>query len=84
MSIHALDYQLCASGRYYRHKRKEDIKALLFGFLLIAIFCLSLSLACMSSGTIILGTELNTNGQVEYLCLGNGCENLNGFSWNDK
>lgn len=33
-------------------------------------------LVILLSGPIVVGTEMNTNGLVEYLCLGKGCENL--------
>lgn len=28
------------------------------------------------SNTIILGSEMNTNGYVEYLCIGRGCDKI--------
>ena len=50
---------------------------------LIALFLmmslLSFSLLNIYSGydgTFILGSELNTNGQIEYLCLGRGCDHI--------
>lgn len=46
-----------------------------FLFLLaFTLFCIVMAFA--SSGPIVVGTELNTNGVVEYLCLGKGCETL--------
>lgn len=61
-----------------RHKRYvcEETKACLFTVCLI-ILCLGcFGTLLTESGPLVLGTELNANGQVEYLCLGWGCENL--------
>ena len=54
--------------------RTEDIKIYLFGAFLMALFIGGLAVALLSSGPIVLGSEMNTNGKVEYLCLGTGCE----------
>lgn len=45
--------------------------AFIFGVLLACLYIVYDNLE-----PIILGSELNTNGRVEYLCLGAGCENL--------
>lgn len=53
-----------------------------FSFLVLLLIA-SIIMAASQSGPIILGTEMNSNGHVEYLCLGNGCENLSDFYWKD-
>ena len=55
---------------------KEEIQALLFSVMLAIIVIISLIVAFTSLPAIVLGTELNTNGSVEYLCLGNDCNEL--------
>jgi len=71
--------------RHYKRRttrrRREEVKAILFaGFLTLVIAgCLSVSIA--SAGPMVLGTELNADGTVEYLCLGAGCENLAPMDW---
>lgn len=57
------------------------IKASCFAFALFTTIILLLLMAFMNSGPIILGTEMNTNGAVEYLCLGSGCDDLRDFDW---
>lgn len=67
----------------HRHKHyvREETKACIFTLCLV-IFSLScIATAFMESGPIILGTERNGNGTVEYLCLGTGCENLRPLDW---
>ena len=67
--------------RYYRSSRHEELKAVLFAsFLVIGTVGLLLT-SFLTSGPIVLGTEMNTNGLVEYLCLGNGCENMTSMDW---
>lgn len=51
---------------------------------LVALFVGSLTMACLNTGPIILGTEMNDNGLVEYMCLGTGCEDFTAFRWDDK
>ena len=51
-------------------------KALLFSVFLVTFFVASLVVAMSASGPIIVGTEMNTNGLVEYLCIGTGCEDI--------
>jgi|GEM_PF-3291950 len=58
----------------YDGARADDIKIYLFGVFLMALFIGGLAVALFSSGPIVLGSEMNTNGKVEYLCLGSGCE----------
>lgn len=59
------------------------LRHIAFCFSLIALFVGSLVMACLNTGPVILGTEMNDNGLVEYLCLGNGCENFTAMRWND-
>ncbi len=59
----------------YTHPQ-EYRNAIFFFIFIVTIFIGSLYTAMASAGPIVLGTELNTNGIVEYLCLGMGCENL--------
>jgi hypothetical protein len=40
------------------------------------IMMFSLFMAILNSGPIVLGSEMNTNGMVEYLCLGTSCNDL--------
>lgn len=52
--------------------RQQEAKgAVLFFVILGIVFAMLLSNA---SGPFVLGTELNSDGTVEYLCLGRGCE----------
>ncbi|HPF78997.1 MAG TPA: hypothetical protein PLF01_06850 [Alphaproteobacteria bacterium] len=62
----------------HRRSRRlnRDQKALMFGILMLGIFSLSIMSAISSTGPLVLGTEKNTNGLVEYLCLGRDCETL--------
>ena len=75
-------------GVHYRdiiiQAQRQRIYAAVFCMFLGLIMLSSLVIAFSSSGPIILGTEMNTNGMVEYMCLGNGCENVSQFSWHDK
>lgn len=63
---------------------KDEVKGFFLALLLISAFALSLITATSSAGPVILGTEMNTNGQVEYMCLGQGCENFTNFQFSDK
>jgi hypothetical protein len=60
---------------YYNSRREYKQAFGFFAFLLI-VFILSIYAAFASAGPIVLGTEMNTNGLVEYLCFGMGCDNL--------
>jgi len=66
-----------------KNRAKEEVCAVLFSSFLFMFLGFAVLLAFQSSGPIVLGTELNTNGAVEYMCLGNGCENLRDFRWVD-
>ncbi len=66
----------------YRHiNPREEIKALVFATLLLGGVLGFLAFSLLRSGPHILGTEMNANGMVEYLCLGNGCENFTRMDW---
>ncbi len=60
----------------YHHKISQEHKALIFSAVMFCLIAFSAVMAFASTGPIVLGTELNTNGQVEYLCLGQDCDNL--------
>lgn len=64
---------------YYTRRKIREIKAVLFGVTLCAMLLSSLVIAFVSTGPIVLGTEMNTDGQVEYLCLFGGCERTSLF-----
>lgn len=52
------------------------IKEAGFGLFLVLLAAFAVITAILSvKGPLVLGTELNANGTVEYLCLGNGCQN---------
>lgn len=59
----------------------EIIQASLFFIALIVTLIIFMVVVITNSPPIIVGTEMNTNGLVEYLCLGNGCENLQDMDW---
>lgn len=60
----------------------EFIYAIIFA---IAIFAVIFGLAFLgfanASTPLILGSELNGDGTVEYLCLGSSCDNLTKMDW---
>lgn len=60
----------------------EKAKAMIFGVSIIAILIICIGVA-LSRNPIILGTEMNADGRVEYLCLGRGCEDYTKFKWRD-
>ena len=59
-----------------KHFRRSYFMPLMFVVFMLTVFGVSLFTAFASSGPLILGSEMNTNGQVEYLCLGADCDNL--------
>ena len=69
---------------YFAFKRREQIAAMSFGLLLVAFAMIVLVVAMASMGPVVLGTEMNANGLVEYLCLGNGCEHKTAMTWSDR
>ena len=56
------------------HRLSRESKAILFSLFLLSVLIVSIVTIFASAGPIVLGTELNTNGYVEYLCLGRACE----------
>lgn len=54
----------------------KEKKATIFALVMMSVVVMSILTAFNVSGPIVLGTEKNTNGHVEYLCLGSSCENL--------
>jgi hypothetical protein len=67
--------------QYYRRRRREEIQSILFAAFLVILVVACLAVSVASAKPLILGTELNSNGTVEYLCLGNGCEHLAPMDW---
>lgn len=62
----------------------DTFKGFAFAMFLFLAFTLSVFTATSSAGPVILGTELNTNGHVEYMCLGLGCDGMPEFKLSDK
>jgi len=64
---------------YVRHSARHmrtDKKAALFGLFLVTVLLISVITTLTSMPKIVLGTERNTDGFIEYLCLGRSCEEL--------
>lgn len=61
---------------FYTSEQKTVLKAVLFATFVFMVFLVSAVMAFVSTGPIVLGSEMNTNGFVEYLCLGRNCENI--------
>lgn len=59
----------------YYNAQELTYAAFFSGFLLLG-FLTCLAVAWMSAGPVVLGTEMNANGSVEYLCLGTACEDF--------
>lgn len=66
---------------HYRRRQREEIQSILFGAFLVILFVGCIAASVAGAGPLILGTELNSNGTVEYLCLGNGCEDYRSMDW---
>lgn len=66
-----------------RVKKDEGARAMLFSMFLMSFLIVSLFVVFMNSAPVVLGSERNTNGMVEYMCLGNDCEELTSFNWSD-
>ncbi len=60
--------------QYISRKRRRNTCITIFGILISTSMIAALIAVYHYSGPIVLGTEMNTNGLVEYLCLGRGCE----------
>ncbi len=67
--------------RYYRRRRAEEVKSILFAGMIALVVGVCLSISLTSADPFILGTEMNANGTVEYLCLGSGCESISAPGW---
>lgn len=69
-------------GLYLYNYSQEETRlsthvcAMVFGVMVLLLCMGGLVGAFMSTGPLVLGTEMNTNGSVEYLCLGTDCERL--------
>ena len=61
---------------YYKRHMRTEHKAAIFGMFLLTVLLISFVTIALSSDPLILGTEMNTDGLVEYLCLGRGCETV--------
>lgn len=68
---------------YDIEQKTVQIRHIAFFFALVSVFLGSIFIASLNTGPVILGTEMNANGLVEYLCLGNGCENFTSMRWVD-
>lgn len=62
--------------KLYKVRRRTIWQASLFGAGLGMVVIVSFCALFLNMPQVILGTEMNTNGMVEYLCLGSGCEYL--------
>lgn len=67
--------------RYQARRRRNTFKVFSMAALLVVVLLSVFVALFVNSGPIILGTEMNTNGLVEYLCIGNGCEDLTDMDW---
>lgn len=59
---------------FFYRRRKVPFSAYIFAVMLASSLILFIAAAVISSGPIVLGTEMNGDGSLEYLCLGRGCE----------
>ena len=57
-------------------KLNEFQKAILFALFLIIFIGTNICVIAFEMQPVVIGTELETNGYIEYLCLGTGCEAL--------
>ena len=55
---------------------RTQTKAYIFAMCAILFLVVMIIMIVLSAGPLVLGTELNANGTMEYLCLFRGCENL--------
>jgi hypothetical protein len=65
----------------YRARLRREICAGLFAFALLGFVGAAFGMAVLSAGPVVLGTEMNANGTVEYLCLGRACEDYSAMRW---
>jgi len=64
-----------------RCHRDQTLKAAAFTSFLLIWMIVSVTFAVSSIDRFVVATEMNTNGLVEYLCLGADCENLTAMDW---
>ena len=74
-------YSQRRSKTLIRCHRDETLKAAAFTSFLLLWMLVSVASAVSSIDRFVLATEMNTNGLVEYLCLGADCENLTAMDW---
>lgn len=68
---------MIASHYHYRYiPRATYIRAYLFSVAILGFLIACLAVSYFSADPLILGSELNGNGTMEYLCLGKDCELL--------
>ncbi|MCS5596925.1 MAG: hypothetical protein VX740_05565 [Pseudomonadota bacterium] len=74
------------SLKFRHHKeRAHRLKAIIFAVSIVFVLAYFAFTIYTHSGPIVLGTEMNGNGQVEYMCIGRSCEDLGAnFSWKDQ
>ena len=70
-------------GFHRKHRFRTQTKALLFSGGLLSLMMMSVGVMSYSLPAIVIGSELNANGSVEYLFLGSGCASLPDFHWAD-
>ena len=66
---------------YVEMRRVEYIKAAIFSTLLLITAFALLCFAFSQNQKMILGSELNSDGTIEYLCLGTDCDHLAKLDW---
>lgn len=66
-----------------RSRLKKMTGPIFFTISLVIIFVLSMVGIFINAWPLVLGTEINANGHIEYLCLGNGCDSRSQMSWVD-
>lgn len=59
-----------------RNRNRDILKGQALIFLLLAFILGLLFFSLKGTGPIVLGSERNGNGSVEYLCLGMGCDDV--------
>ncbi|MCK6418646.1 MAG: hypothetical protein L6Q57_06905 [Alphaproteobacteria bacterium] len=59
---------------FFYRRRKVPLSAYIFAAMMFTSLLVFIAAAVISSGPIVLGTEMNGDGSLEYLCLGRGCE----------
>ena len=66
---------------YFEITKRERVKAAYFFLALFFIFVISVFTSFSSTRLDIIGTEINSDGTVEYMCLGAGCEDISSLGW---